>query len=179
VVGEVEETAMKIRLWFVVSAMCCLLVGVGRARADDAPNPDLKPLLEEIRKLVEKHYPKAKITRKDQTIHFEYNTRRFMIHNLNRIGDAWQDAHEEPGPQPGGIYGDLELRPGAYTGPLALPVTFDQRYFKLYYATPYSKRLDRHLYIHLKYPERAPKDFLKDFKRLTDKFEAHVFAKEK
>jgi hypothetical protein len=53
------------------------------------------------------------------------------------------------------------------------------RYFKLYYAVPYSKRLDRHLYIHLKYTERVPKEFLKDFKRLTDEFEAHVSDKAK
>ena len=84
---------------FVVLAMCCLLVGAGRARAEDTPKPDLKPLLAEVSKLVEKHYPKAKATLKDQTIHFEFSTRKFMIHELTRLGDKWQDAREETGPQ--------------------------------------------------------------------------------
>jgi hypothetical protein len=159
--------------------MSSLLIGVGRTWAEDAPKPDLKPLLAEVRKLVEKHYPKAKVTLKDQTIHFEFNTRKFLIHELTRIGDKWQDAHEEPGPQPGGIYGDIELRQGKYRGPLVLPHTFDKRYFKLYYAAPNSKKLDRYLYIHLKYPAGVSEEFLKDFKRLTDQFEAYVSDKAK
>jgi CubicO group peptidase (beta-lactamase class C family) len=168
--GGAEDTMMRVRLRFVVLAMSSLLIGAGRTWAGEAPKPDLKSLQSEVSKLVEKHYPKAKVTLKDQIIHFEFNTRKFMIHELSRIGDKWQDAREEPGPQPGGIYCDIELRLGQYTGPLVLPLTVDKRYFKLYYAVPYSKRLDRHLYIHLKYPERVPEEFLKDFKQLTDEF---------
>jgi hypothetical protein len=172
--GDAEGTAMGIRMRFVILTMCCLFVGIARTRADDGPKTDLNPLLAEVRKLVEKHYPKAKVTLKDQTIHFEFNIRKFMIHALNRIGDAWQDAHEEQGPQPGGIYGDIELRQGKYGGAAGVPQDFNERYFTLYLSAPYSKKLDRHLYIHLKYPGNVPKEFLRDFKRLTDEFEAHV-----
>jgi hypothetical protein len=87
----------------------------GRAPADDTPKPDLKPLLAEVRKLVEQHYPKGKVTLKDQTIHFEFNVRQFMIHEPLLTGE-WQDAHEETGPQKGGIHGDIELRAGKYGG---------------------------------------------------------------
>ena len=170
---------MKMQLRFVVPAMCCLLAGAGHARADDAPKPDLKPLLAEVRKLVEKHYPKANVTLTGQTIHLEFNTRKFLVHDLNRAGNEWQDASEEPGPQPGGIYGDIELRQGKYGGAARVPQDFNERYFTLYHAAPYSKKLDRHLYIHLKYPGNVPKEFLKDFKRLTDGFEAHVSDKAK
>jgi hypothetical protein len=41
---------------------------------------------------------------------------------------------------------------------------------------PYSKKLDRHLYVHLKYPGDVHKEFLKDFQRLVDGFEKHVPA---
>jgi hypothetical protein len=170
---------METRLRFVVLALCCPLAVAGRTAADAAPKPDLKPLLAEVRKLVEKHYPKAEVTLKDQTIHFEFNTRKFMIHELTRLGDQWQDAREEPGPQPGGIHGDIQLRQGEYGGPLLLPLTFDKRYFKLYYAAPYSKKLDRSLHIHLKYPGKVSEAFLKDFMRLTDQFETHVPDKAK
>jgi hypothetical protein len=155
--------------------MASLLIGVGRTGAEDTPKPDLKPLLAEVRKLVEKHYPKAKVTLTDQTIHFEFNTRKFMIHELTRIEDEWLDAREEPGPQPGGIYGHITLEQGRYKGPAALPWVWEKRYFTLYWAAPYSKKLDRHLHIDLKYPRNVPKEFLKDFKRLTDDFGVHEF----
>jgi hypothetical protein len=143
-------------------------------RAQNAPQPDLKPLLAEVRKLVEKHYPKATVTLKDQTIHFEFNTRNFMIHELTRLGDRWQDAGEEPGPQPGGIYCDIRLQPGEYRGAAVLPARFDKRYFTLSLSAPYSKKLDRHLYIELKYPSNVRPEFLKEFEQLTEEFETHV-----
>ena len=166
---------MEIRLRFVVLALCCLLAAAGRTAAADAPKPDLKPLLEQVRKLVEKHYPKAKVTLKDQTIRVEFNVRKFMIHEPLLTGE-WQDAHEEPGPQKGGIYADIELRAGAYGGMAAVPQSFDKRYFTLLLTASHSKKLDQHLYIHLKYPRDVPKDFLKEFRLLMDGFEKHVQA---
>ena len=161
---------MDIRLGFVVVAMCCLLVLAGRAPADDAPKPDLKPLLAEVRKIVEKHYPKAKVTLKDGTIHFEFNTRTFMIHEPLLTG-VWQDAHKDEGPQPGGIYGDMTLYPGEYEGMAVLPHSFDKRYFTVLGMDTYSKRLDHHLFVHLKYPRDVSKEFLKEFADLVDGFE--------
>ena len=166
---------METRLRFVVLALCCPLAVAGRTAADAAPKPDLKPLLKEVRKVVEKHYPKATVTLKDQTIHFEFNTRKFMIHEPTLTGE-WQDAREEPGPQKGGIYADIELRAGEYMGMAALPQSFDKRYFTVLVTAPHSKKLDHHLYIHLKYPRDVPKDFLKEFERLVDGFEKHVPA---
>jgi hypothetical protein len=166
---------MEMRLPFVGLALCCLLGAARRTSADDAPKPDLKPLLKEVHKVVEKHYPKATVTLKDQTIHFEFNTRKFMIHEPTLTGE-WQDAHEEPGPQKGGIYADIELRAGQYMGMATVPQSFDKRYFTLLLRAPHSRKLDHHLYIHLKYPRDMPKDFLKEFERLVDAFEKHVPA---
>ena len=166
---------MGMRLPFVGLALCCLLGAARRTAADDAPKPDLKPLLKEVRKVVEKHYSKATVTLKDQTIHFEFNTRKYMIHEPTLTGE-WQDAHEEPGPQKGGIYGDIELRAGQYMGMAALPQSFDKRYFTVLVTAAHSRKLDHHLYIHLKYPRDVPKDFLKEFERLVDGFEKHVRA---
>ena len=57
-----EGTAMEMRLPLAGLALGCLLGVAGRTAADDAPKPDLKPFVEETRKLVEKHYPNAKVT---------------------------------------------------------------------------------------------------------------------
>jgi hypothetical protein len=166
---------MEMRSPFVVLVLGCLLALAGRAAADDAPKLNLKPLLMEVRKVVEKHYPKATVTLKDQTIHFEFNTRKFMIHEPLLTGE-WQEAHEEPGPQKDGICGDIELREGRYKGMAAVPQSFDKHYFTLLLTAPHSKKLDHHLYIQLKYPRDAPKDFLKEFERLVDAFEKQVTA---
>lgn len=164
---------MKLRFRLLVLSACGLLVVTGPGRADEAPKPDLKPLTAEVRKLVEKHYPKAKITVKDQTIHFEFNTRKFMIHERTWEGE-WRDAFEEVGPQKGGIVGEIELCDGQYGGMAYAPQAFDKRYFTTWLLAPYSKKLDQHLYIHLKYPRDVPKEFLKEFDQLVDEFDKHV-----
>ena len=166
------------RLLFVVLALCGLLAVSDHATADDGPKPDLKPLSKDVRVLVEKHYPKAKVTLKDQTIHFEFNTRKFMVHEPLLTGE-WQDAWEEIGPQKGGIMGDIELREGRYGGQAVLPTSVDKRYFTLSVLAPYSKKLDHHLYIHLKCPRDVPKEFAKEFVDLVNGFEKQGPAGEK
>jgi hypothetical protein len=98
-----------------------------------------------------------------------------MIHEPT-LTCEWQDAREEMGPQKGGIYGDIELRPGEYMEMVAVPQTIDKRYFTLWLTAESSKKLDQHLYIQLKYPRDVPKDFLKEFRLLMDRFEKHVQA---
>jgi hypothetical protein len=167
--------AMSIRLRLTSLALGALFATAGPATADGPPASDLKPLFEEVKKLVHKHYPKAEATLTDGTIYFASNTRKFMIHTALLTGE-WQDAHEEVGPQKGGIHATIELRPGQYGGMAAAPQSFDYRYFTLWLDAPYSKKLDHHLYIHMKYPRDVPKEFLEGFKRLTQEFDKHARA---
>ncbi len=146
-----------------------LLVAFANITAGNAAAQDLGPLANEVRKVVHPYYPKAEITLKGQTIHFEFNTRKFMIHEPTKNGE-WQDAHEEPGPQRGGIDGDLELRAGPYLGQAMVPQAFDMRYFTLLVMAPYEKKLDRHLYVHLKFPRDASPKFLQEFQRVVNDF---------
>jgi hypothetical protein len=141
------------------------------ARAEDGP--DLKPFAAKLETLVKRHYPQAKFGLKDQTITFEYKTRKFWIHHATLTGE-WQDAFEEIGPQKGGIVGELELRQGPYGGMAAVPQSFDVRYFTTLLTAPYSKKLDHHLYIHLKYPRDVSKEFAAEFDKLVNAFDEHV-----
>jgi hypothetical protein len=142
---------------------------------EDAPEPDLKPLLGAIEKLVVRHYPNAKVTLEDRTIRFEFNTRKFMIHEPTLTGE-WQDAFEIVGPQKGGICGRLELRSGKYGGQLGLPHRSDKRYFTNQLMAPHSEKLNRHLKVELMYPADASEEFLKDFYRLVGEFDKYVRA---
>jgi hypothetical protein len=141
------------------------------ARAADS-NPDLTPFAKKVGELVRKHYPDAmqSSSRDGSTIHFQHNTRVFMIHQPDKFGE-WQDAREERGPKKGGILCDIESRPGKYNGAAVVPQEFDERYFTLYLAAPYSKKLDRHVYIQLKYPKDVSEDFLEEFKQLVNNFD--------
>ena len=152
-------------------AVAVIISQAGEPKAVDAP--DLKPLHEKVRTLVEKYYPKAKVDLCGKTIRFESNTRKFMIHNPLKTGE-WQDAHEEVGPQKSGIYCKIDLRNGDYDGQLAVPQALKGPYFTTHLLAPYSKRLDRHLYIYLKYPSDVSKDFLKEFFQLVNRFERQV-----
>lgn len=159
----------------LLTAALAGLVATSRAPANDAPEPDLKPLLAEVRKLVTKHYPKAEVSLKDRTIYFQFHTRTFLIHEPLLTGE-WQDAFETTGPQKGGVCGTLELRAGRYGGQAAAPQSFDKRYFTTLLLAPYSEKLDHHLYVHLSYPREVPDGLLEAFRRLADGFAAFVSA---
>jgi hypothetical protein len=164
---------MKLQLLAVALIVAGGFLSMPQGRADEEDKPDLKPLVAKIRELLEKHYPKAEVTLDGDTIRFEFNLRKFMIHEPLLTGE-WQDAHEELGPQKGGIFCNIELREGQYGGMAAVPQSFDKRYFVLFMTASYSKKLDHHLMIHLKYPRDAKKEFVKDFSRLMDEFDKHV-----
>jgi hypothetical protein len=85
-----------------------------------------------------------------------------MIHHPLLTGE-WQDASEDPGLQKSGIYGELCLCAGQYKGQAVAPQAFDEHYFTLLLRAPYSKKLDHHLYVLLKYPSDVPKEFLQEF----------------
>lgn len=78
---------------FALLALCISIGNWATAHAEDKPAPDLKALREQVDKLLVKHYPKATIKAglEEQTIDFQYQTRKFMIHEPLLTGE-WQDA---------------------------------------------------------------------------------------
>lgn len=166
---------MIARLAIGVLALCISFGAISRVMADENSKLNLKPLEEQIKKLVQKHYPKATFAHVDGEFRFAFNTRKFMMHEALLTGE-WQDAFEELGPQKGGIMGDIVLVEGQYGGMAVVPQTFDKRYFTVSLLAPYSKKLDHHLMVHLMCPRDVPKDFAKDFDRLVNEFEKFVTA---
>jgi hypothetical protein len=139
----------------------------------DQPKADLTALHAAVRALVLKHYPKADVTLQGNKIRFSFNTRKFMIHEPLLTGE-WQDAWEVIGPQKGGILGYVELRPGRWEGHACRPSASDKRYFTELWMAPQSARHGCYLDVVLSYPHDAPEDFLADFRRLVDGFDAYL-----
>ena len=123
-----------IRMLFVLSTLYMFPAQVLEPQ-DTAPKIEFKKFAEEVKTLVLKEYPKAKITIEGSLIHFEFNTRKFMIHEPLLTGE-WQDAGTQIGPQRGGIYCDMEFLAGKYGAQAAVPQKFDKRYFTTSLSAP-------------------------------------------
>lgn len=153
----------------------CLFIAASAWAADDAPlqNPALKSFYAELRAVLRRHYPKATSHLLKDKIHFEHDTRVFIVHEAYKTGE-WQDPWEERGPKPGGIHCDLTLQKGGYPGAAEVPQSFDKRYFTVLLLAPYSSKRDEHLMVRLAYPQDVSQEFLKQFTDLVNSFEKYV-----
>ena len=157
-------------LWVVVIAFV-----QGASGADGEPsleNPALKRLYSELRMVVRKYYPQATSHLLGDKIHFEHDTRIFIVHEPTKGGE-WQDPWETRGPKPGGILCEITFQKGRYQGAAVVPQTFDKRYFKLLMLAPYSAKQDAHLLVHLSYPGNTSGQFLKEFTQVLDDLDQH------
>jgi len=161
--------------WLLLLSLVCALVAVPTraVELETLHNPALERFYSELRTLFRKHYPKATSHLLKDKIHFEHDTRVFIVHEAYKTGE-WQDPWEERGPKPGGILCDITLQKGQYQGAAVAPQTFDKRYFKVLLMAPYSSKRDVHLYVHLSYPGNVSTDFLKEFTDLVNGFEKYV-----
>lgn len=162
---------------------CAILIALLSAlviRAEDAersPSPRfaIERFYQDVRRLVGRHYSDATAHRLDNKVHFEHDTRIFVVHEALKTGE-WQDPQEERGPRKGGVYCDIWFREGEYGGCASAPQTFDKRYFTVLLLAPYSARFDGHLYVHLKLPSygRAPEGFAEQMTALINGFEVYA-----
>lgn len=165
----------------VVISLAILLAVLGgssvRAEEPEAAAPsdfDIQDLYRDVRALARRHYPEATAHRLGAKIHFEQDTRIFIVHEPLLTGE-WQDPWEERGPRKGGVLCDIEYRTGRYGGQAVVPQDLDKRYFRLLLRAPYSERLDAHLYVHLKLPGigAPPEGFVEAFEAMLQRFEAY------
>ncbi|MHC4696703.1 MAG: hypothetical protein ACYTFA_08180 [Planctomycetota bacterium] len=147
---------------------------VGAQNAETLQDPRLKQIYSSVRRIVGRHYPEATSHLLKNKIHFEFNTRLFIVHVPLKTGE-WQDPWEERGPKKGGVLGTIELRDGRYTGAACVPQTFDRRYYSIMLMAPYSKQHDCHLYVHLYVPRHESKpEFIKELTELVNAFESKL-----
>jgi hypothetical protein len=171
----IMEVMTKIAYWVALASLLVFAPGVNGEDDEQVAleNPALKRLYSELRMVVRKYYPKATSHLLKDKIHFEHDTRIFIVHEPTKSGE-WQDPWETRGPKPGGILCDMSFQKGPYQGAAVVPQTFDKRYFKVLLLAPYSARRDAHLLIHLSYPGNTSGEFLKEFTRLVNDFEKQV-----
>jgi hypothetical protein len=171
---------MKLGKAFSLFLFLCLVSPVSTVKADKEEtlqDPRLGRIYKDIRRLLRQHYPDAVSHRLKNKIHFEFNTRLFIIHVPTKMGD-WQDPWEERGPRKGGILGKVEIVDGKYMGAAMVPQSFDYRYFSIMLMAPYSIKNDCHLTVHLSIPRLETKpDFIEEFTELVNDFENRIEVK--
>ena len=149
----------------------------GVAQADEKKqlqDPRLIKIYQDIRRVVKHHYPESSCHFLGNKIHFEFNTRLFIIHVPLKTGE-WQDPWEERGPKKDGIKGDIELRDGQYMGAAEVPQTFDRKYYSILLLAPYSKKFDCYLYVNIYHPQLDNESgFIKEFIDTVNSFEKRL-----
>ena len=161
-----------------IPVLILLLVAAEARAANDEPlqNPALQSFYFQLQKAFHRHYPQATSHLLKNKIHFEHDTRVFLVHELLKTGE-WHDPVETRGPKPGGILCDITFMNGPYLSALKateIPQTLDKRYFKVLVMAPYSAKLDTHLEVHLSYPGNVSGDFVKEFTELVKEFQKYV-----
>ncbi len=112
----------------------------------------------EVETLVKEFYPKAKIVRSEDKLHFEYKARGLA---------GTQSGLKELSPDSGGVAGDIVVKPGKYTGKDRQPNETNLILHMVYFIAPYSEPQDHHFLTRLSYPPDASVDFLSKFKSIV------------
>ena len=134
--------------------------------------PQFKKFYQDIRSLVLHYYPDASADLLENKIHFEYNTRLYVVH-LPHMSGEWQDPTEERGPRDGGTLGEIELRSGEWQGQAVAPQTFDRKYYSILLMAPYFEKCDCHLYTRLFIPSLRPNaEFINEIEALINNYGA-------
>ena len=111
--------------------------------------------------LLSKYYPRAKVVRKQEVMHFEFKPHKYATHNL---GDM-------VAPQLGGIMGDVSVKKGRYPGKETLPYVMNESLYSSMLLAPYSTKSKCHLETRLLYPPNVEPEFLEKFKAVIDEFD--------
>lgn len=122
------------------------------------PPSTFAPVLDEIDKLVMQFYPRAKVTKKGQTLEVKYKTKPGISVYTNR---------QETMPDLDGLIMKVEIRPGRYKGSERLETDSNQFYYTRYTLAPYLASEDKHLFAQISFPANASHEFLNEFKALV------------
>jgi hypothetical protein len=127
--------------------------------AASTSDSDVSKTFNEVETLVKEFYPKAKIVRTENNLHFEYKARGLT---------GTQSGLKELSPDSGGIAGDVVVKPGRYAGHERNPSETNLILHMVYFTAPYSEPADRHFFTRLSYPPDASIEFLSRFKTMID-----------
>jgi hypothetical protein len=111
--------------------------------------------------LLNDYYPKCKIAKTADKLHFEYRAHMFANAYTSR---------EELAPEDSGIVGDIILKAGPRSPGDKSPKIENQYYYCALTLAPYSQQSDKHLNVVLRYAPDTSPEFIKHFTTIVDEF---------
>lgn len=117
---------------------------------------DVKKALEEE---IKQFYPEARISRSERAFSAKANTMRFTVHPILRDGTISEKTRQEEGPKQDGFMLRVEYSKGRYTGPLVVPTTQTEAYWKTFLNEIYDEKKDSHLWVVYSYGSSVNKQF--------------------
>jgi hypothetical protein len=131
----------------------------------------------ELQAVFRRFYPQVTSHHLGSEMHFEFNTRVFLIHLPAKTGH-WQDPSAIRGPMQGGIHCDITIGRGRWSGAAAVPQNFDRFYFTSRLAAPHDPERDLFLTVHLDTPADVSPEFIAAFTERINSFGRYLQSSE-
>lgn len=136
-------------------------VAASRGKAEPPrQHKELATIYSEVEGLVHEYFPKAKLTKTDDKLHFEFKLREY--------GNPFRDEKGLIAPALDGVLGDLEVKKGKPG--VDLPKEENETFYVTWVMAPYSPPKDSHLVARLLFSPTANVTFLKRFKDLVNSY---------
>ncbi len=109
-----------------IAILAVVLMVAGMVIADDSP---LSQVAERLSKIAEDMKPVASVEQNGRAVTLSYNTRKFMVHNTDKLGRHSEKAHKTIGPSYDGLIVQVTVQDGRYAGAARIPQNLRRPYW--------------------------------------------------
>jgi hypothetical protein len=149
----------------LVAVLCCCFLASGIARADESL---LSQVADGLAKQTEEMSIVPLIAQDGRTVTLSYRTRKFMVHNTDKLGRHSEKAHETVAPKTDGLIARITIQDGRYSGAAKIPQTLKRPYWSTYVnAYPVAKG-KQHLHVNISYGSKTDRETIKKIQAMLD-----------
>ncbi|WP_237229132.1 hypothetical protein [Rubinisphaera sp. JC750] len=123
----------------------------GQAFSKDPPLTTPQEAQAALKGLILEHYPDAKLNLNDRFFAAQANTMEFTVHNILCDGSIKEIPDKYQGPRHDGFTLSVSLKQGVYMGPLVLPQTLRDPYWKTRVDQIVNADRSSHLFVRYSY----------------------------
>ena len=153
-----------------IAILSALLMVAPTVMADDSP---LLQVADRLAKQAEDMSIVPRVAQDGRTVSLSYRTRKFMVHNTDKLGHHSEKAHEEVGPRYDGLIFQVTMQDGRYAGAAVIPNDLPRPYWTTFVnAYPVAKG-QQHLHVNISYGNRTDREVIKKMKERAS-FEEHL-----
>jgi len=169
------QKGLKMKRIIMLMAVLSVSEAIG---ANDSP---LSQVAERLSEIANDMKPVAAVEQNGRAVSLSYNTRKFMVHNTDKLGHHSEKAHETVGPRYDGLIVKVTVQDGRYFGAAIIPLNLRRPYWTTFVnAYPIAKG-KQHLHVNISYGSRTDRELIKRIKDMLESMiddDPHVTARE-